>query len=1177
MVRWLLSLLMLVAPPLLAGPAPGPGGGGLIAAEDFESYAPGSIQGGSGGSGWGASWQGTGVQSVIDSSGARLSYRAGNGERVLGGVRALAFTGNDDLAAQRQLDSSRRDREVYVSMLIRFEGQPDDNDFLGFWFDTADFTAAPNIGLKANHGDGSSANDFFARTQANNHVSQVDLVPGQTYFLVGRLSKPNSGVPTRYDEFQLWVNPATLSVEPPPDAVSTGTSGIANFSRVGFRAVNLDAGDRVTVDRLRLGSRWEDVAAPDLAPVLEQAMDESAWTGAVGEVRDGASGFHGTAFGGVTTAADSPAIAGTPGTCRYGAFDGVNDHVEIPHAAALNGSAALTYAAWIRPRSWSGVRQVMAKSVHGGGSGRAQMGMFSESGVFKVRAEAVAGRYEVSAALPALDAWTHLAAVFEGARLVLYVNGQAAASTSFPATTLVQTTDPLAISKRVGSNQYFFAGDIDEVRVYGEGLTADEVASLVQEVRPCAVLPGNRASAFRVDHDGAGIFCLDEPVQVTALDAVGATLVGYDQAVVLSTSTGRGTWRLLSGAGTFADATPDDGQAAYRFVAGDGGVAQFALGYREGDAVVNVNVAQSDDATIRDVDDEGPLLFAPTGFTVTASALSNPPPSPIDDPLPAQVAAVAFPLHIAAYGVTEDDPQCGVIESYDAARSLSFATAHINPGSGPLLATVDGVPADGAGTQSVTFDRGQASVSVGYKDVGQIRISVQDASSFPQALQGASNPFVVRPAALVVSRVESGTGAPNPGATTPDGAAFVPAGEPFVVEVEARDADGDRTPSFGRESPPESVRVSSAALVMPVGGRNGSSGDVTGGDTFALTGIGGRLRSTSVLFDEVGSISLGASLLDGDYLGAGPVGGPLSGAVGRFRAAAFDVIGDAVTAACGAFTYLDQPQLGLRLRLQALNAAGDVTQNYDAGLLSGVVAGVSYAAESDDDGVDLGGRLAAVGGSWRNGEIVVDRADLSMARLAVPDGPFESLQLSVRVVDALDAVTLLGLDQNPLGSGDCGGAGNCSHRGLGAPTRMRYGRLAVLPALGPENEDLDVALRAQYFDGGGFVAHPADACTGYAAAAVALSDFDGNLNPGETAVIGPVGLALLAGGGSDPANPLRLSAPGFGNDGSVVVTVDAPTWLEFDWQGTGQADPGARAAFGRHRGHDRIIFWREQR
>ena len=85
------------------------------------------------------------------------------------------------------------------------------------------------------------------------------------------------------------------------------------------------------------------------APVLDLRMDELSWSGTPGEVTDSASGIDATAIDGANTAGTTSAIPGNPGTCRYGVFDGVDDHVLVPHDPSLNGSAALTYSAWIYP------------------------------------------------------------------------------------------------------------------------------------------------------------------------------------------------------------------------------------------------------------------------------------------------------------------------------------------------------------------------------------------------------------------------------------------------------------------------------------------------------------------------------------------------------------------------------------------------------------------------------------------------------------------------------------------------------------------------------------------------------------------------------------------------------------------------------------------------------------
>ena len=728
-------------------------------------------------------------------------------------------------------------------------------------------------------------------------------------------------------------------------------------------------------------------------------------------------------------------------------------------------------------------------------------------------------------------------------------------------------------------------GNLDELIVFDRvldpaeiaGIRANNLAGLNWDATP-RICPVTGAFGFVINHDSAGIHCLGEPITVAAVDATSVLVPSYASQVTLTTSTGRGTWSLQTGSGTLVDVTPDDGQATYVFDTADNGVATFQLDYPEGPPLVNVGIYQSDDVTIRDDDNEGLLAFAPSGLTLTASALPNPPPSPINDPLPTQTAGTAFPLHIAAYGTTDDDPLCGVIESYDGNRSLAFSMSYLNPGSGSRVVTVDGQNVNTGLAQLVTFSAGQAQVPVIYKDVGSISLSVLDQTSFPDPLAGGTNPFVVKPASLVVSRIESAAGLANPAATSMTADPFVAAGEAFHVDVEARDSDGDRTPNFGRESVPEGVRVSSTGLVLPVGGRHGSMNDVINGASFTLSVVGGRFANTSILFDEVGVIDLSPALLDGDYLGTGPVPGSPSGNVGRFFPASFDLVSDSLDAACGTFTYMDQPELDLDFRLQALDLAGNVTQNYDASLLgAGVAAQLSYAVEAADDGVDRVARLSSISGGWILGQVLVDEPALAFARAGIPDGPLDAWQLSLRLLDPVDAIELTGRNTNPVTVGDCLAAGNCSHRTLGAATRLVYGRLMVLPAYGPEDRDLPVTLEAQAYVNGAFEHHAADSCTEYAAGQAGLSGFTGSLTAEETSVIGPALSVPLLDGRSDANFPLLLAAPGFGKQGGVDVTLDIPSWLEFDWNGSGPEDPLGTATFGRHRGHDRIIYWSEQR
>jgi hypothetical protein len=77
-----------------------------------------------------------------------------------------------------------------------------------------------------------------------------------------------------------------------------------------------------------------------------------------------------------------------------------------------------------------------------------------------------------TAALP-LNAWTHLAATYDGTTLRLYVNGTQVGSRSV-AGSIVTTTGAL----RIGGNTVWgewFKGRLDEVRIYNRPLSQSEI------------------------------------------------------------------------------------------------------------------------------------------------------------------------------------------------------------------------------------------------------------------------------------------------------------------------------------------------------------------------------------------------------------------------------------------------------------------------------------------------------------------------------------------------------------------------------------------------------------------------------------------------------------------------------------------------------------------------------
>lgn len=203
----------------------------VLSSDSFDGYANGALAGANGGTGWSGAWTGSSAASVS------------------GG--ALTVTGNGNTLATRNLASA-----ISGNVIIQFDftlsaGSLENNDFLALWFGS-DGANNPNIGLKANCGGGCS-NDLFVRTSgtdAGGNLQNVAL--GTTYSLMGHLQK--TGGAAQYNRFDLWLNPtpdevATLTGF---DAFDTGLSALSAFSKIGFRGVNLDAGDTITIDNLRI-------------------------------------------------------------------------------------------------------------------------------------------------------------------------------------------------------------------------------------------------------------------------------------------------------------------------------------------------------------------------------------------------------------------------------------------------------------------------------------------------------------------------------------------------------------------------------------------------------------------------------------------------------------------------------------------------------------------------------------------------------------------------------------------------------------------------------------------------------------------------------------------------------------------------------------------------------------
>lgn len=190
------------------------------------------------------------------------------------------------------------------------------------------------------------------------------------------------------------------------------------------------------------------------------------------------------------------------------AFDGDGDHVSISEAEGLNFPDGLTVEAWVRPAAPGGrLYMCPVVSSHGTASGFELRSSLSGA---EMMVTLDRRHVHVSAGLAsASDQWLHLAGVYDGESVRLYLNGVLAASEE-----VTGTYTPYPGELRFGHNSWWldraFAGELAEVRLWRRARSGEEIlADLFHQpadlhgltgLWPLAEGDGQQAT----DHSGAG-------------------------------------------------------------------------------------------------------------------------------------------------------------------------------------------------------------------------------------------------------------------------------------------------------------------------------------------------------------------------------------------------------------------------------------------------------------------------------------------------------------------------------------------------------------------------------------------------------------------------------------------------------------------------------------------------
>jgi hydrogenase maturation factor HypE len=341
-------------------------------------------------------------------------------------------------------------------------------------------------------------------------------------------------------------------------------------------------------------------------------------------------------------------------------FNGTNALVTIPSTASLDLTSAFTMAAWISPSVAGGWRTILMKESAGGHT----YVLYSDPGTGGAAAhvQTTSDRIATSPTALTLNAWTHVAAVSDGTTMRLLVNGQQAATVSVLAA-VQSSTSPLRLGGNLVWGEYF-AGTIDEVRIYKGALTNAQVqqdmTTPVETTAADTTLP-----TVALTSPTGGTVAGSVPVTATAADNVGVAGVRFkvDGADIGSedlTSPYSVTWN---------SSTVTNGTHALTAVARD------AAGNARTSAAVTVTVSNTtSDTTKPTVSITSPAAGASVAAsaTLTANAADN-----------VAVAGVQFKVDGANIG-TEDlsAPYSVVWNSTSVANGTRVLTAFARDAAG---------------------------------------------------------------------------------------------------------------------------------------------------------------------------------------------------------------------------------------------------------------------------------------------------------------------------------------------------------------------------------------------------------------------------------------------------------------------------------------------------------------
>ncbi len=177
-----------------------------------------------------------------------------------------------------------------------------------------------------------------------------------------------------------------------------------------------------------------------------------------------------------------------------------NSYVTVPYTAALN-PAAFTVEFWAKPTGGTALRMAISSrttSING------YQVLITDTGLWQVMLGTSSAWVTLNGPTAVIGQWSHIALTYGSGTARLYVNGRQVSSTTL--THLTNPSGQLRVGAIATTNQFPFIGALDEVRIWSNARTADQIRRLMHQ--PVIGSETGLVSAWNFD-EGAGMIAYD--------------------------------------------------------------------------------------------------------------------------------------------------------------------------------------------------------------------------------------------------------------------------------------------------------------------------------------------------------------------------------------------------------------------------------------------------------------------------------------------------------------------------------------------------------------------------------------------------------------------------------------------------------------------------------------------